>query len=76
MVEIQGPEGDLCAGIPLTYQAINAENCLTIEWVVIGSPDGVSDDDIVFSAPFNLVTNITVPIEGEYQFSVNCCEAV
>lgn len=75
MVEIIGPDGELCAAVPHTFEATNADACLTIRWVVVGTPAGVSDDDIIFSAPENLTTNITVPINGEYQFAVECCEA-
>lgn len=73
MAEVFGPEGTLCAGVAYTFEALEAEECLLINWVVIGAPAAVSFDDVVFSAPQSLITQITVPIEGEYQFSFECC---
>lgn len=74
MVEILGPEGDLCAGIAHAFQAINADNCLTIEWIVLGTPDGVDFENVQFSSPYSLFTDITVPVVGEYSFAVRCRE--
>lgn len=71
-MEVLAPEGDLCAGVPYPLEAIDAAECVTIEWVVILKPAGVNDADIIFSAPNSEETNVTVPIEGRYRFGYNC----
>lgn len=78
MIDIVGPVGDdLCEGVPHPFEAlIGTEDCLTIQWVVTNTPPGVGANDVIITSPKNLSTNIIVPIEGEYAFSVECCEAI
>lgn len=71
-MEVLAPDGELCAGVPYPYEAIDAGSCLTIQWTVILKPFGVNDADIVFSAPNSEETNITVPIDGLYRFGYIC----
>ena len=75
MASISGPAGDLCAGVNHQFEVVDAANCLTIEWKAQRVPDGVSLNDVVFSAPYSLITDITVPVDGSYYFTAICCQA-
>ena len=68
------PEGILCAGQPQLYGSEGCDDAVTVTWVCTLKPEAVSDDDIFYSAQNSLSTLITVPIEGEYSFAIECCE--
>ena len=67
------PSGDLCAGVPYRYVALDSQSCLTIEWVLVSYPVAANPADVIISAPFSLITDITVPVSGEYSFALRCC---
>ena len=74
MINVIAPAGPLCAGQPQLYESEGAEDCIIVQWVCTLKPEAVSEDDIEYSAPNSESTLITVPIEGEYAFALECCE--
>lgn len=39
------------------------------QWALVSGPPGVTANDVSFSADTNFVTDVTVPVRGEYQFA-------
>jgi hypothetical protein len=66
------PVGDLCAGLPHLFTSEGCEGADFVQWVSTTRPDGVSEADIIYSSPNALETYITLPIDGDYAFSIEC----
>ena len=73
---VTGPTGDLCAGTAYDLTSQGCEAAASVRWVVVTTPAAVSADEVVFASQEALNTTVTVPIEGEYSFSIQCCDVV
>ena len=66
-------DGAVCAQDRFTLTAVGCDDALGVEWQAVTMPDAVSADEIVFTNPLGLVTEVILPtLDGDYGFVVKC----
>lgn len=69
------PEGPLCVG--QFYEITSDFNGMgTVQWVATATPDGVDPSDVTFLGGQSTTALVSVPVEGNYAFAIECCEVV
>lgn len=74
--EAVAPAGvEFCAGVPQSLTSVGCENAASVLWIAVATPFGVNPDDVIFTTPQQLSTDVIVPVSGlGYAFAIKCCE--